>query len=88
MTKSLQRRAKAFLERPIPDGMPYVPGSISERVIATYATDGKVELAGEMGELLQMCVMEAEFAADSKSGDEADYFRESAEILGAILEAS
>lgn len=84
----LQQRARAFLQRPVPDGMAYVPDSISERFIATYAEEGRVKLDGELAELLELCVMEAELAADSKSGDEAAFFRESHEVLKGIQEES
>ena len=85
---ALQERARAFLQRPIPKGMAYVPDSISERFIATYAADGKVELDSELAELLGICVTEARTAAGAKSGEEAEFYRESAEILGLILEQS
>jgi hypothetical protein len=85
---SLQQRAKAFLERPIPKGMPYVPDSISERFIAEYAATGKVMLDGESRELLQLCVVEGDNAAQQKQGTEREFFLESAAILHAILDES
>jgi hypothetical protein len=84
MSAQLRARAKAFLERPIPQGMPYVPDSISERFLVAYATDGKLDVDPEMLDLLEICILEGHNAADTKSGDEADFFRESAEILEAI----
>ena len=84
MSAQLQARAKKFLERPIPEGMPYVPDSISERFIVTYATDGKLDVDPELAELLAICVSEAYNAAASKSGEEAAFFHESAQILDAI----
>ena len=84
MSAQLQARAKAFMARPIPQGMPYVPDSISERFLVAYATDGKLDLDPELGELLGICVAEAYNAAGSRTGEEAAFFRESAEILEAI----
>jgi hypothetical protein len=84
MSSKLQARAKAFLDRPIPEGMPYVPDSLPERFVALYATNGAVTLDAELSEILDICVLEAFNAADSKLGEEAEFFRESAEILRAI----
>jgi hypothetical protein len=84
MSSKLQARAKVFLDRPIPDGMPYVQDSLSERFVAMYAADGSVALDAELSEILDICVLEAFNAADTKLGEEAEFFRESAEILQAI----
>jgi hypothetical protein len=84
----LQERARAFLQRPIPEGMAYAPDSISERFIASYAAEGKADLDAELTELLGMCATEARRAAKAKSGGEAACFRESGEILGLILNES
>jgi hypothetical protein len=84
MSARLQARAKAFLERPIPSGISYVPDSISERFIAAYATDGTIDVDAELAELLAICVLEGYSEAQSRSGEDAAYFRESAEILEAI----
>jgi hypothetical protein len=64
--------------------MTYVPDSISERFIATYAREGKTDVDAEQEELLAICVLESHRAAELKSGEEAAYFRESTEILEAI----
>jgi hypothetical protein len=85
---TLQQRAKAFLERPVPKGMPYVSDSISERFIAEYAATGKVKLDIESLELLQLCVLEGDNAAQQKQGAEREFFLESAAILRAILNES
>jgi hypothetical protein len=84
MSAQLQARAMAFLERPIPQGMPYVPDSVSEQFLVAYATDGKLDSDAVLAELLAICVAEAYSAARSKTGEEAAFFRESAEILEAI----
>lgn len=84
MSAQLQARAKAFLERPIPPQMSFVPDSISERFFVAYATDGKIDVDSELAELLAICVLDAHNAAESKSGNEAAYSSESAEILEAI----
>jgi len=88
MSASLQERAKAFLKRPIPKGMPYVPDSMSERFIVMYAEKGSVDLDAELTELLEICVVEGERAANEKSGAEQEFFKESAAILRAILAES
>jgi hypothetical protein len=84
MSAELQARAKAFLDRQIPAEIRYVPDSLSERFLATYAAKGKVDLDGELAEILEICVIEAFHAADSKAGAEAEYFRECALLLQAI----
>lgn len=84
MSAELQARAKSFLDRPIPDGMPYVSDSLSERFISTYAATGTLAVDPELAELLGLCVLEAFHVADSKAGEEAEFFRESALILQAI----
>ena len=84
---SLQERAKAFLNRPIPEGMAYAPDSISERLIREYAAAGNagtIREDPELLELLAICVMEAEAVAEAKSGEEKAFFEESAAILRAI----
>ena len=85
MSQQLQQRAQTFLKRAIPDGLSYAPGSIAERFIKVYAEKGEVELDSESAELLGICLMEAEFATDGKGPEEADFFRESCEILSEIL---
>ena len=87
-TNELQDRARKFIERPIPDGMTYAPENLTDRFIAEYAQNGSVQLDSELRELLTLCVMEGQFAADSKSGEEGDFFRESHAILQAILDES
>jgi len=86
MSRQLRERARAFLERPIPEGMPYVPDSISERFIAVYAERGQLEPDPETVELLRICAVEAENAASMKTGEEQAFFRESGAILEAIFE--
>ena len=81
----LQERAKRFLETPIPEGMNYVPDSISERFIIEYANSGKVVLDPELGELLQLVVMESPIVEGAKPGTEEAYMNESAIILRGII---
>ncbi|MFC1735359.1 hypothetical protein ACFL1X_04530 [Candidatus Hydrogenedentota bacterium] len=86
-SNALQGRAQRFLDRPIPEGMAYVPGSISEGMIRVYAATGSAESIREdeeMMELLEICVVEGEAAAQTKSGKERAFFEESAAILRAI----
>ena len=84
MSARLRTRAKAFVDRPIPEGMSYIPDSLSERFVATYAATGTVDLDPELAEILHLCVLEAFNASDGKIGEEAEFFRESALILHAI----
>ena len=84
MSMELQARTKAFLERPIPAEIRYVPDSLSERFLATYAASGAVDLDPEFAEIFDLCVLEAFHASDSKAGAEAEHFRECALLLQAI----
>jgi hypothetical protein len=86
ISSDLQARAKTFLQKPIPDGINYVPGSIAETLIATYAERGSVPDDAETAELLALAGMEAQAAADRFSYPAAaEYFRETSAILEAIL---
>ena len=85
---ALQNRAKEFLARPLPKGMPYVPDSISERFIAEFAKEGKIQIDEESFELLQICVMEAENTASQRTGDEQQHYQDTATILRSILDHS
>ena len=87
MAVDLQSRAKAFLERPLPSDLNYVPNSLAESYIRRLAAEGRVDVDPEAAQLLQICAMEAEFAA-SESGSPArqEYFGETAELLQAILD--
>lgn len=51
---NLQRRAKAFLRRPIPAGMDYVPDSIAEHFFVQYAQDGNLMLEPALTEILAL----------------------------------
>lgn len=85
-TSALQDRAKAFLQRPVPDGIRYVPGSIAETLIATYAERGSVPDDSETAELLALAGMESQAAAERLTDPvAAEYFRETSAILEAIL---
>lgn len=81
----LQVRAQKFLELPIPEGMSYVPDSIAERFIREYAETGTVRLDPELGELLEIVVMESPITDDALPNSEAAYMNESSLILRAIL---
>ena len=83
---SLQQRAKDFLARPVPADVRYVPDSLSERFIRQYAESDKAGLADEQAELLQICMLEAYAASEEGSPARQAYFRETAELLEAILE--
>ena len=85
MPAALQERAKAFLKRPVPAGIDYVPGSMAELFIAAYAKRGKAAPDAESREMMELCAMEAEAAAAARRGEPAAYFRETAAILRAML---
>ena len=68
MSVTLQQRAQAFLKRPIPTDMTYVANSMSERFIAAYAKQGRVDLVPESAELLETCAAEGERAARHRAG--------------------
>jgi hypothetical protein len=80
----LRTRAKNFLTQPIPKEIRYVPGSIAELVIETYAAGGKFD--EELLELGELCTMTIDEVVESHVTPEAqDYFRECKSILEAIL---
>ena len=86
MSAELRARAKAFLERGIPKGLDYVPDSIAERLIATYAKKGELPEDDDVAELLELASMESSQMAETHDVPEvAEYFRESAAILEAMM---
>jgi hypothetical protein len=87
MSQNLQARAKAFLERPIPDGMPYADDNLTDGFISRYAAEDKIDPSPEVMDLMQICLLESESAANApgRSSEEQAFFRESAEILRAIM---
>lgn len=84
MSAELQRRARAFLERAVPEAISYVPDSFAERFIATYAIEGLLQLDAELSELLGLVLVESRNAAESPLADVSEYFGESSAILEAI----
>jgi hypothetical protein len=85
MTTSLQERARAFLIRPIPEGMPYVSDSLAERFIREYAANGTLQLDAELAEMLYLCSTVAFEGKARWSNQEKEYMTESGQILQAIL---
>lgn len=82
---TLQERAQAFLNRPIPAELAnrYVPGSLSELFIGNYAANGSLD--PESAELIGICALESDAAVDRYKTPEAkEYFGECASILAAI----
>ena len=82
---TLQERAQAFLNRPIPAELAkkYVPGSLSELFIGSYVAVGTLD--AESAELIGICAFESDAAADRYKTPEAkEYFAECASILAAI----
>jgi hypothetical protein len=86
MSAELQTRARAFLARAIPAGIGYVPDSIAERFIRTYAIEGRLPEDPDTMELLGLAASESCAMADQlKDETAAEYFRESSRILESIL---
>ena len=85
MSTELKARAQQFLKRAVPEAVGYVPNSMAEQMIATYARRGKLPDDPETAELLELILMESSALAESDSAPEVhDFFHESAAILEAI----
>jgi hypothetical protein len=81
----LKSRAKAFLEREVPQEISYVSGSIAEIFIRNYI-DGKT-FDAELLELGELTAMTLDEAIDSHSTEEAkEYFSECRFLIGAIMD--
>ena len=83
----LQQRADAFLKRSIPAELKphYVPDSMTDQLLAYYVVHGSLD-DPESLELLEICAMEAEAAADRQKTQESKaFFRDCADILQSIL---
>jgi hypothetical protein len=78
----LADRIKEFLNRQPPADVNYVPGSLVEGLMATYATEGRLDPEGDM--LLGICEVELTKTVAAKSGPAADYFGECLAIVQAI----
>ena len=86
MSAELQARANVFLKRSIPDSIKYVPDSIAERLIATYAKQGCLPDDSDADELLELASMESTaMAGQLRDPVGTEYFRENSAILDAIL---
>ncbi len=85
MSVPLQKRARAFLERAVPAGLDYVPNSLAERWIKTYAKRGRISVEPATLELMELVIAESQERAGGEPLPEvADYFRESTALLEAI----
>lgn len=83
---SLQTRAQAFLARPVPNSIDYVPNSIAEQFIRAFAKTGSLPGDDETSELLELTAMESSAVTDSQTDPAAaEYFRESSALLEGIL---
>ncbi|VTR99409.1 hypothetical protein [Tuwongella immobilis] len=82
----LAGRIKAFLNRQPPAEVNYVPGSLVEGLMATYAIAGRLDAEGRL--LLGICEAELAKLVASKTGPAADYFGECLAIVKAIQEES
>jgi hypothetical protein len=86
MSTELQARAKDFLQRAIPEAIGYVPNSIAERFIRTYAAEGELPEDADTMELLGLAAEESCSMADQLKDPKAvEYFRESSAILESML---
>jgi hypothetical protein len=86
MSSELQARARSFLDRNIPAEIGYVPNSIAERFIRTYADEGQLSDDPETMELLGLAAMDSRAMLDQlKDSAAMDYFRESSTILESML---
>src|SRR6266478_567861 len=81
----LQERTKAFLARPIPEDLDYVPDSFAERFLAQYAQDGQLTLEPETAELLALMVQDTKANPIEYKPDARGYMAESQAILEQIL---
>ncbi len=86
MSAPLAARCRAFLERPVPKGVRYVPDAIAERILRLTAA-GK-ELDEELAELLFLCIPETREAAAGATGEARAWWEESASLLEEIAEVS
>jgi hypothetical protein len=84
MSAELQARARALRGRQHPDGPAYVPDTLGDWAIGSYAASGHIDLDTDYIESLSLCVMQAVQEAERRSGEAAAYFCEAAEILKAI----
>jgi hypothetical protein len=83
----LQDRTKAFLKRPIPKNMEYMPDSLAERFLVQYAQDGHLTLEAETAEILAIMVNDTESnAPEQYKPGEREYMAESHQILAEILQ--
>ncbi len=82
--KDLRKRARAFMEQPVPAEINYAPGNLTDSFIARYAQGGPFD-DPEMIELLHLCFYTAETAAKDYFSETKIYFSESAEILKGII---
>ena len=84
MSLALQSKAQTFLDRPVPESAEFVPDFAAEAILTHYAATGRPKLAAKQIELCTFEALEAAAAARNRNPDEADYFRECAELLRAI----
>jgi hypothetical protein len=82
MDKDLQQRCRAFLGKPVPPGVRYVPDSLAERILTSYAQGLRPDPG--LTELLFICAPESRAAAARHAGAARDYLLESASLLEAI----
>ncbi|MFN8010516.1 MAG: hypothetical protein U0P81_03845 [Holophagaceae bacterium] len=82
---TLQRRAREFLERPVPEDIDYVEGSLAERLLTAYAEEGRIDSDPEQLELLELCLQETRGAEQEGSPARRAWFKESGDLLEAIL---
>ena len=83
--RSLPERITEFIQRKPPPEINYVPGSLVEMVLATYAAEGKLDEEGT--EMLHLCKIELDAAVARKTGAAKAYFAECAGLVEEVLQA-
>ncbi len=85
---TLQHRVRDVLERPVPEDVDYVEESLAERILTTYAEEGRLDADPEQLELLELCLLETRGAQEEGSPARRAWFKESGDLLEAILAES
>jgi hypothetical protein len=81
--EDLAARIKEFLNRRPPAEVNYVPDSLVEGLMATYATKGQLDIERKM--LLGLCESELAKIVTQKTGPARDYFGDCLALVREIL---
>lgn len=79
----LTEQIKLFLNSEPPKGVAYVPGSLVEMLLATYAVEGRLDK--DATELMKLCQIELDIAVAEKTGADKAFFAESADLVREVL---